>query len=235
MRDASYLFHFFRVAPPVPPLMIWTFVVTTAVAGVTIATDPRRAAGALAPILLLQLFAASSGFAVPARRGYYDLLLTRGGRRVHVALAHWAMSIAPGVASWLVVALVERVATGGASRALVASGTCAAFFMVSTVPWALTVALPRFAGGIGWLLVLVTSASTFSTGVFSDWTVASTRVDGLVWPAWAFVVYPAGAVGQTFTSAQSLAAAPGLAIAVCSMVLACRWAARADVPLEAAQ
>lgn len=235
MRDASYLLRFFHVVPPVPPLIVATFVAVTGVASLAVATDPERARGALAPVLLLQLFTASSGFAVPARRGHYDLLLTRGTSRLRVALAHWTTTIAPGILSWLVLAFVERLAARGVDGALLASGTWAAMFMVSTLPWAFTIALPRFSAGIGWLLLLVTMGTTFSEGVFAQWTVSSTRVEALVWPAWVFLIYPLVAVGQPLGSPQALAAAPGIVLAACAMVIACHWAAYSDVPLEAAQ
>jgi len=235
MREVGYVLRFFCVVPPVPRLMIGTFAVIAVIAGAAVVSDPGRAAGAVAPLLLLQLFAASSGFAVPARRGHYDLLLTRGCRRAWAAMAHWVVSIAPGVASWLAVAVVERVASNGSSATLVASGTWAAVFLVSTLPWAFTVALPRFSGAIGWLLVVVTATTMFSSPVLDDWTVGSTRIEALVWPAWTVLVNPVAAVGHPLGGPHLLAVTPALAVAVIAMVLACRWAARADVPLEAAQ
>jgi hypothetical protein len=235
MRDMLYVIRFFHVVPPVPPLVGGTLAVITAISSAAVVSTPQRATGALAPVLLLQLFAASSGFALPARRGHYDLLLTRGGSRARVAIAHWLASVAPGIVSWLVLAGVEVVAGQGANAALLASGTVAAVFVVSTLPWALTVALPRFSGGIGWLLALVTAATTFSAGVIDDWAVGSTSADALAWAAWMFLLYPLSAVGQPLAPLQVVAAAPALALAVASMVVACRWASRADVPLEAAQ
>jgi hypothetical protein len=234
VKDTSYLLRFFHVVPPVPPLVVATFVAVTGVASLAVATGSGRAQGALAPVLLLQLFTASSGFTVPARRGHYDLLLTRGTSRLRVSLAHWAVTIAPGVFSWLVLAFVERLAVRE-DGALLTSGTWAAMFMVSTLPWALTIALPRFAGGIGWLLLLVTMGTTFSEGIFARWTVSSTRVEALVWPAWVFLIYPLGAVGESLGPAHLLAVAPGIALATCAMVMACHWAAHSDVPLSAAQ
>ena len=70
----------------------------------------------VAPVLLLQLFAAASGFMVPARRGHYDLLLTRGDSRLAIAVVHWAMSILPGVLSWFVLAAIERMYGGNEPR-----------------------------------------------------------------------------------------------------------------------
>ena len=235
MRDLWYLVRFFHVVPPVPSMMTGTFAVLTLASGIAIVTNAGAATGALVPVLLLQAFAASSGFTLPARRGHYDLLFTRGNSRTSIALVHWASSIATGVASWLILAVLEQVVTVGTRATLVASGSCAAVFLVSTLPWATSVALPRFSGGIGWLLLAVTLATTFSSPVLGDWDATSTRIEDLVWPAWSFFVYPVAAVGHRLTRAQLMAALPALTLAVCAMVVACRWIARRDVPLEAAQ
>jgi hypothetical protein len=235
MRDLWYLVRFFRIVPPVPSMMMSTFVVLTIAAATAIVSDPERASGALVPVLVLQSFAASSGFSLPARRGHYDLLFTRGSRRALIGLVHWAMSIVSGLASWFALAVLELVVSIGRSQSLFASGTLAAVFLVSTLPWAITVALPRFSGGIGWLLVVVTATTMFSSGVMGEWTAASTRIEELAWPAWSFFLYPIGAVGQHLQRPQLVAVVPALALAVCSMVAACRWIAHRDVPLEAAQ
>src|SRR5687767_5084899 len=156
--------RFFRVVPTQPMLIVWTFMVVMAVGSMALVYEPSRSGDLMRPVLLLQLFAASSGFEVPARRGHYDLLLTSGHRRIWVALVHWTTSIAPGVLAWLVLAAVEVAARRGADTKLLASGTCAAMGLVSTMPWAITVRLPRFSGGIGWLLVLTLSTSVLSSG-----------------------------------------------------------------------
>jgi hypothetical protein len=235
MRDLWYLVRFFHIVPPVPSMMVGTFLVLTIAAAAVIVSDPDRASGALVPVLVLQSFAASSGFLLPARRGHYDLLFTRGSSPTLIALVHWGTSIISGLSSWLALAVLELVVSTGTSQSLFASGTCAAVFVVSTLPWAITVALPRFAGGIGWLLVAVTATTTFSTSVMGDWTARSTRIEDLAWPAWSFFIYPVGAVGQHLARAQMMAVVPTLVLAVCAMVAACRWVAHRDVPLEAAQ
>jgi hypothetical protein len=108
-------------------------------------------------------------------------------------------------------------------------------FLVSTLPWAASVALPRFSAGIGWLLLAVTLATTFSSGVIGTWTASSSGLEELAWSAWSFFVYPIGAIGHPLVKTQFLAAIPALVLAVCAMVIACRWIAERDVPLEAAQ
>jgi hypothetical protein len=219
MRDLWYLVRFFHVVPPVPPMMTGTFVALTIAAAVAIVSDPDQAPGALVPVLLLQSLAASSGFALPARRGHYDLLFTRGSSRALIALVHWATSIVSGLASWLVLAMLELVVSTGANQDLFASGTCAAVFLVSTLPWAISVGLPRFSGGVGWLLVAVTATTAFSSSVMGQWTATSTRIEELAWPAFSFFVYPVGAVGQHLARAQLMAVVPAIALAVCTMVL----------------
>ena len=233
--SVRYLVRFFRVVSPVSSMTTCTFIVLTLVSTVAIVTDPLRSSSALVPVLLLQSLAASSGFALPARRGHYDLLLTTGHSRTSIAVVHWAMSIAPGLASWLTLAILESFVSGGDRHDLSASGTCAAVFLVSTLPWALTVGLPRFSGGIGWMLVAVTASTTLSTDVFVRWTVASTRIEELVWPAWSFLVYPPGVLGRHLDRAELLAVIPALALGAGAVVAACHWVARRDVPLEAAQ
>lgn len=235
MRDLWYLVRFFQIVPPVPPLMTWTLIALTVVCAIALIADPLKGPGALSPILVLQSFAASSGFALPARRGHYDLLFTRGSSRTLVALAHWGTSVAPGLASWLLLALLEAVINVGDRTTLFRSGTLAALCVVSTLPWAITVALPRFSGGIGWLLVATTAAMTFSSAAVGDWTVESTRIEELAVAAWSFLVYPVAAVGLHLTRVQGLAILPDLSAALVAMVLACRWIATRDVPLEASQ
>ena len=226
--------RFFGVVPTQPALIVWTFLVVVAIGGIAIARVPSRSTDLMRSVLLLQLFAASSGFEVPARRGHYDLLLTSGHRRIWVALVHWGTSIAPGVLAWLVLAAVEASARGSADTNLLASGTCAAMGLVSTMPWAITVRLPRFSGGIGWLLVLTLSTGLLSSGTMPGSSGAN-EVAESVWSAWEFLVYPAVLVGRELSIGDGLIAAPALVLALVAMAAACRWVSRASIPLEAAQ
>jgi len=226
--------RFFRVVPTQPALILWTFAVVVSVGMIAIVRDPSRSEGAMIPVLLLQLFAASSGFEVPARRGHYDLLLTSGHHRISMALVHWATSIAPGVLAWLSLAAVEVAVHGLPNTRTLATGTVAAVALVSTLPWAITVRLPRFSGGIGWLLALAISASVLSSGIEYG-SAARKSVVELMWSAWVFLVYPALFVGHQLSLDEALIAAPALGLALASMVVACRWLSHASIPLEAAQ
>jgi hypothetical protein len=54
--------------------------------------------------LSFQMFSASSGYRRQALRGHFDSILTAGSPRTACACAHFAVSIAPGMAVWLVIA-----------------------------------------------------------------------------------------------------------------------------------
>lgn len=229
-----YPVRFFRVVTPLPGLIVWTFIAVALVGAMSIGIDRSKTSGSMVPVLLLQVFAASSGFGVPARRGHYDLLLTAGHDRVWMALVHWGSSIAPGVATWLLLAVVEIVVSRGMQASLFASGTWAAMGLVSTLPWAITVRLPRFSGGIGWLLALAISSSVWP-GPQNPGGSPSGNAMSVIASSWGFLVYPPSLVGHRVELNEAFTAMPALLLAACSMAAACRWVSRASVPLEAAQ
>lgn len=230
----AYPLRFFRVVAPLPPLVGWTFLVLVLSGSLVIVHDPKRAASALIPVLLLQLFAAASGFEVPARRGHYDLLLTSGSGRAAMGLVHWGTSAAPGIVAWSVLVVIELIANRGEPPRLLASGTLAALCLVSTLPWAITVRLPRFSGGIGWLLALAISASVWPSARVSIGQ-ASPDIASRLFSAWGVLVNPAGLVGHDLRLTDAATIAPALVLTCAAMIAACRWVSRASVPLEAAQ
>jgi hypothetical protein len=230
-----YIFRFFAVVPPMPLLMIGAFGVVTAVLMVMVAFDPSRAPHALTPILLLQLFACSSGFDVPARRGHYDLLLTHAGSRRLVLLGHWAASACPGVICWLALGAICLAVVGRDAGGLFTTGSMAAVCLVSTIPWAITLRLPRFSGAIGWLLV-VAVLSLIAPEAFS----AGTKPSSADWKSWletagAVLVYPPVLVGRSLHGGEAMAAVPALLVAIGALTIGFLSAQSRDIPLEAAQ
>lgn len=199
----------------------------------TLAMDPGSGMDVTVPLLLLQMFAVSSGFAVPARRGHFDLLLTGGASRQTVALVHWAMSVAPGVLVWLFLGCVEWALAGRPATAF-SNGSIAALIMISTMGWAVTVPLPRLSGGVVWLVALfiVLAAS-------GDWREALLRAAdggaGNLELSVVFLLCPLLLVGTTLERAQALALLPGLGLAAIAMGTAIAWIVRTDIALEAAQ
>jgi hypothetical protein len=235
MRGWLYMFRFFAVVPPMPRLMIGAFGVVTTAIVVVVAFNPSRAPQALTPVLLLQLFACSSGFDVPARRGHYDLLLTHAGSRRLVLLGHWMASACPGVICWLALAATCRVAVGRDAGVFFTTGSMAAVCLVSTIPWAVTLRLPRFSGAIGWLLMIAV-LSLMAPEALSIGAERSS-VDWRSWlqTSWATLVYPPILVGRSLHGTEALAAVPALLVAMTALAIGIWSAQWRDIPLEAAQ
>lgn len=218
MRGTAFLIRFFRVVPPVPALMTSAFAASAAAAAVALGLHASNPEQALAPVFLLQTLAASSGFAVPARRGHYDLLLTSGVSRLRIGVAHLAASVLPGIVCWLVVAVLEAVTGGRFPRVSLATGTIAALTIVSALSWAMTVPLPRLTGGIVWLLVF------------------AAPVNHAVFPVTAsMLALPWTLVGTDLSSFGLLPVLSAAVVVVTTVVGALVWICRIDVSLQVAR
>lgn len=229
-----FLVKFFWMVAPVPRLMVAAFAFVAAAGVGLIVSQPHSAVRVLTPLLLLQLFASSSGFAVPARRGHFDLVLTMGESRWRIAAAHWLVSILPGIGGWALLACAELVAVRGVESSLLSSGSVAAVAITSTLPWALAVSLPRFAVAIGWLLALaMVDAADAGGGLL----LRSAGESGAAWieAAIATLVYPPRMAGTSILGSEALAVVPALIIAGAATAAAIFSIDRRDIPLEAAQ
>jgi hypothetical protein len=223
---------FYRVVPLHSPYMWLALCVTTAIGILVLMVDPSAGEQVVVPIVFLQMFSASTGFAVPARRGHYDLLMTSGAGRLRVAATHFALSVAPGIAAWLVVAGVEAAIRRGESSAL-ATGSVMALLMVSALAWAVTVPLPRLSGGIVWLLAIV-----MLLGTTDQWRGAALAArEGIPSPGGAllYALCPFLLVGREVTSPSAWIVVPGATLSALAVALALAWVTRMDVPLEASQ
>ena len=218
MGNLLYVFRYFRVVPPIPALMSGSFVVITLVGAVAIAVTGEGGGVAAVPVIVLQAFSASTGFSAPARRGYFDLLLARGEPRARIAFVQWLTAITPGALSWAGLSAVHALAHGSARNELLASGTVMALLMASTIPWAVTVALPRFSGAIGWLLIVCLGA-----------------VGGVPWPdPVRKVVFPIDLIGESVGKRADVWL-PAMLLSLVSLTAAVLWVHRTDIRLEAAQ
>lgn len=200
----------------------------------TLIVDPARGADALAPLALLQMLAASSGFGVAARRGHFDLLLTAGPRRVNVALAHLGLSILPGIIVWGALGVVEMVVRGTLRPLAFASGSVVALWVVSALAWALTVRLPRLSGGIAWLLGIAIWIVGWSGGSAVMEDVNEGRADGVARVV-IITLCPFVLVGKRLSAGDAASILPALILATVLAAGAVTWIARMDVPLESAQ
>ena len=232
MNSLAFLVAFFRAAPPVTLPIVVCLWATAGAGALALAARVTDGATVLTPLLVLQIFAASSGFGLAMRRGHYDLVLSRGVGTTRLMTAHWLASIAPGLTAWLAVAAVERLFARGPAAAL-SSGSVLAFLLASSLPWAFTTPLPRFAAAIGWLVLLVTSLAIAPAG--QQHLVTALRApQPSALGALAVLAYPMGLLGIDAWRLPAGTLAPGIACAVLSMLTAVEWHRRAEVPLEAA-
>lgn len=222
MTGTRWLITFFRVVPPVPRWMTGTLVVTVVVCGTLLAAGMTGPGEALAPVFLLHTLAASSGFAVPAARGHYDLLLTGGATRLRIGLAHWTASVAPGVAAWLVVAAIEALVDRGFPHVSLSSGTVVAVWVMSTLSWGSTVSLPRMTGGILWLLVAVLAHGVTWRG-------------SPLWGALLPLARPGSLVGANLAGSDVAAVIPAVLVATAAAAGGLLWIQRADISLQVAR
>lgn len=129
--------------------------VATAVGVWALSEGAGRTPGAFLPLLLLQMFAASTGYSRPANRGHFDPLLVRGIAGWRIAVAHWLASGLPGIAAWYVLALAELTMSRTDAGIGFGAPGLVSLLLVTTVTWAVTLPLPQLSGGILWLLAIV--------------------------------------------------------------------------------
>jgi hypothetical protein len=147
-------FRYFAAVSPPPATLAAVFAVLAVGAGALEAVDRGSSDWVLASISLIQLFAASTGFTRHATRGYYDPVLI-GKRRTGVALAHFAVSAAPGALAWLTCGAWQAIAARSASVPALRPAGWVTLLLVSAVPWAATVRSAPYVGGALWLLISV--------------------------------------------------------------------------------
>jgi hypothetical protein len=147
--------RFFAVVRPYPAYGIVVLAVVTMVGLWTTNADPRELDSALGMVLLVQMFVASSGCAVAARRGHYDPVLVHGSNRASALACQWVASIAPGALAWAILAEAGYAWSSPAAWSAMAGTRLAAFLIVSVLAWTIGFALPRGAGASVWMGLLV--------------------------------------------------------------------------------
>lgn len=226
--------RFFRVVSLHSPYLLLGLALVGILGIVTVSLDHAEGTYALTPVLLLQMFAVSSGFQVPARRGHFDLLLSGGSTRIRIVLTHWALSALPGFAVWIGVGVAELVVSEGVHARAFLTGSAAALLLVSVVAWALTVPLPRLSGGVVWVVTMVV-AVTMTTD-WRDALIAAARGDGtLVSRAFLFLLFPFSLIGTRIELIDLPSVGPVLVSGLVLWAAAIWWIVRADIPLETSQ
>lgn len=121
----------------------------------TIRVSPAELDSGLGMVLFVQMFLASSGFLVRARRGHFDPLLIGAGGRTRAIVWHWIVSVAPGVAGWTCLAGAGYLMGSPAALSAFLGGRAAALFIVSAVAWTAGFTLARGAAGVLWMAALL--------------------------------------------------------------------------------
>jgi len=121
----------------------------------TMSYDPRELDGSLGLVLIVQLFLVSTGFTSRAFAGHFDRLMVAGARRRAAALAHWVVSIAPGVIAWLALTAAGLLLGSPAAISALVGQRAVALLIVSSLAWVAGYRLPRGSAGVLWLTLLV--------------------------------------------------------------------------------
>jgi hypothetical protein len=146
---------FFAVVRLHPPYGLAILAVIVGAGIWTTSVSPSELDSGLGMLLCIQMFLASSGFLVRARRGHFDPLLTGARDRTRALVWHWLVSIAPGVAGWICLAGAGYSMGSPAAASAFAGGRAVALFIVSSLGWAVGFALARGAAGVMWMAALV--------------------------------------------------------------------------------
>ncbi len=150
--SAAWFFAALNVHPPSALLVL---AITIAIGVWTTSVSPGEVDAGLGMLLFVQMFLASGGFLVAARRGHFDPLLTGGGDRTGPLVWHWIVSVSPGAVGWLALSSFAYWEGSPSALSALAGGRAAAFFIVSAVAWAAGFALARGAAGVVWSAVLL--------------------------------------------------------------------------------
>ncbi len=229
MTNLSPLRFFAAVSPP-PRVLVAVLAILAAGAVVLETVSAGSSDWVLASIVIIQLFASATGFHPHATRGHYDPVLLDGDRP-RLALAHFAVSAAPGLAAWCVAGVAEAVAARSLSVPAFRPSGWSTLLLVSAVPWAAGLRSSRFAVGVLWLLL---TASLLVSGTLLP-PLAAIRSD----PSWA-AHHPLRAigVGLGFPMVIPSLAWPGLvlgafvATSFLALALGIAQVARGEFPLS---
>lgn len=166
--------RFFFIIGLHPSYALALLIAIVLVGGWTTGMMPGELDSGLGMLLFLQMFLVSTGFAIPARQGHFDPLLTCAASRPRIAAAHCLASIAPGAAGWLALALIGLAVGSPAAWSALIGDRMAALVIVSAVGWTAGFLLPHGAAGVLWIAALVTLLLTH-TDVVPTWSLAMER------------------------------------------------------------
>lgn len=145
--------RYFHAATPVP-IAFRVAMVAVVLLAAALAIQESGSDTALVSLLVVQMFAVSTGFRSHATRGRYDVVLIRRSRGT-LCLAHWTAATAPGALAWATIAALEITRLGNLRVLALHPSSITAFFLVSLIAWAISAALGPLSGGSLWLITSV--------------------------------------------------------------------------------
>jgi hypothetical protein len=224
--------RFFHVVSPVPRYLRAALAAAVVLGGWMLWLNPREVDSALGSVLLLQMCAASNGYGAAARHGWFDPLLVTGRSRGAVAGANLLAAAWPGVAAWLLLALVETVVRHGAWPAALALQRLAALALVTGVSWAAGLNLPRTGAAVLWIAGLLALASTrmLLPHLAALQTPPHTLIE-VVSDAIAFTACPFLLLGDTAAVRDPAVIVVVLTVSAGSTMAGIAWIVSRDVPL----
>lgn len=147
--------RFFAVVRLHPPYALAILVTIVGLGLWTTRVSPGELDSGLGMVLFVQMFLASSGFLVRARRGHFDPLLAGADHRTPALVWHWIVSIAPGVAGWICVAGAGYALGSPKAASAFVGARAVALFIVSAMAWTIGFRLARGAAGVVWMAALL--------------------------------------------------------------------------------
>lgn len=147
--------RFFATLRLHPPSALLALGATVGIGLWTTSMSPGELDSGLGMLLFVQMFLASSGFLVRARRGHFDPLLTASPNRTRPIVWHWIASVAPGVAGWMCLAGAGYFQGSPTAVSALVGTRAAALFIVSALAWTAGFTLTRGAAGVLWIAVLL--------------------------------------------------------------------------------
>jgi hypothetical protein len=107
--------------------------------------------------------------------------------------------------------------------------------LVSTIPWAITVAWPRFTGAITWLVLLALFAATFPEARSHRGLDVVPTAASVMGGVLAATLYPPLLVGEPLAGPDRALGLVAVLLGAGAMAYAFLWIRQRDIPLEAAQ
>jgi hypothetical protein len=178
-------------------------------------TSPVEMRAVYVVLLLFQSFSAATGFVFRARRGHFDQVLAAPVSRIQVAFAHELVSIAPGIASWLLVSGIEAICNRGTVPLGLTLPAVSALLYMSAVAWALALPFARYSSGVVWLMLAIALAGAGKLLALRQAYVAALEPGGDLWRATgAALVFPPLMVTEPAPAAISTLVVLAAAVAV---------------------